>query len=117
MSIEQFTIKEMQAEDVAPATEMRLQSWLDTYVNEELGVTREWIKERNEVQRSPERTLQRMQRFVNGKQTGECNGWVTLDSNGKVIGETTAWVDDAGVQHVGSLYVDKTWHGKGVGGA
>lgn len=116
MSIEQFTIKEMQAEDVAPATEMRLQSWLDTYVNEELGVTREWIKERNEVQRSPERTLQRMQRFVNGKQTGECNGWVTLDSNGKVIGETTAWVDDAGVQHVGSLYVDKTWHGKGVGG-
>lgn len=116
MSIEQFTIKEMQAEDVAPATEMRLQSWLDTYVNEEFGVTREWIERRNAMQRSPENTKRRLESFTMGKQSGTRNGWIALDSGGKVIGATTPWVDDAGVQHVGSLYVDRAWHGKGVGG-
>ena len=39
------------------------------------------------------------------------------DSTGKVIGSTTPYVDSEGRQHVGSLYVAKEWHGKGVGGA
>jgi GNAT superfamily N-acetyltransferase len=30
---------------------------------------------------------------------------------------TTPYYDNHGIQHVGSLYVDKNWHGKGVGAA
>lgn len=111
-----FTIQEMQAEDIAPANEVRLQSWLDTYVNEEFDVTREWIERKNATQRSPENTKRRLESFMAGKRSGTRNGWIALDGSGKVIGATTPWVDKSGAQHVGSLYVDKIWHGRGVGG-
>lgn len=111
----QFTIEPMSSLDVEAATEKRLLSWLDTYVNEELGVTREWIEARNEMQRSPEKVASRSQRFTEGKKWGTFNAWVAIDSNGEIIGSTTPFIDDKGFQHVGSIYVDKTWLGTGVG--
>lgn len=65
----QFTVSEMQLDEIEDATEMRLESWCDTYINDEAGA---------------------------------------------IIGSTTPYVDEEGVQHLGSLYVDKKWHGKGV---
>lgn len=91
---------------------MRLQSWLDTYVNDEYKVTREWIEERNKGQMSEEVKARRLERLTNSKYAG----WVALDNDGKVIGVTTLYIDDEGHQHVGSLYVQKYWHGKGVAG-
>jgi len=41
-------------------------------------------------------------------------GWVAKARNGTVIGLATPYRDDEGNQHVGSLYVAKEWHGKGV---
>jgi GNAT superfamily N-acetyltransferase len=113
MSYQQFTIYEMTAEDIEPATRMRLQSWLDTYVNDEAGVTRDWIEARNKIQLSPERAEVRKARLDNP----DCMGWVAKDKSGMIIGAATPYRDEAGIQHVGSLYTDKTWHGKGVGGA
>jgi GNAT superfamily N-acetyltransferase len=109
----QFTIEEMTADTVEAATKMRLESWLDTYVNDEAGVTREWIEARNRMQFSPEKLAERKERLSNP------NGarWVARDERGDVIGVTTPFRDENGVQHVGSLYVNKNWHGKGVGGA
>lgn len=109
----QFTIEEMTADTVEQATVMRLQSWLDTYVNDKAGVTREWIEARNKQQLSPEKAAARKERLKNP------NGarWVAVDTNGNVIGAATPYRDENGVQHVGSMYVDKNWHGKGVGGA
>lgn len=109
----QFTIEDMTADTVEQATKMRLESWLETYMNDEAGVTREWIEARNRLQLSPEKVAERKKRLENP------NGarWVAKDTNGNVIGAATPYVDDAGVQHVGSLYVHKNWHGKGVGGA
>jgi GNAT superfamily N-acetyltransferase len=109
-----FTIEEMQPEDIESATEMRLQSWLDTYVNDDLDVTREWIEERNEAQLSGQKAESRRQRFLAGKEAGTFMAWVVHDDDGEVIGSTTPFIDEAGVQHVGSLYVDKRWHGTGV---
>jgi len=103
----------MTADTVEQATQMRLASWLETYVNDEAGVTREWIEARNKLQLSPEKVAQRRMYLENS------NGarWVAKDTDGTVIGVATPYVDSAGVQHVGSLYVDSGWHGKGVGGA
>lgn len=105
-----YTITPMQLEDIEPATHMRLASWLDTYVNNELGVTREWIEARNRQQLSPEKVKARKERFSSSHHTA----WVAKDENGVIIGSTTPYIDDNGIQHLGSLYVDKTWHGKGV---
>ena len=106
----QYIIEKMKPEDVEASTEMRLQSWLDTYINEEYGVTEEWIKERNERQRSSESAEQRVQAL---KEKG--TGWVAKSSSGEIIGATTPYIDTNGVQHVGSMYVNKDYHGMGVG--
>src|SRR5687768_120954 len=109
----EFTISPMQKDDVEAATEMRLKSWLDTYVNVDAGVSREWIIERNKKQLSPEKIEFRKSLLDNPKVAG----FVAKDQSGRVIGSATPYEDSDGVQHVGSLYVEKEWHGKGVGGA
>ena len=113
MTNSQFTIHELTAEDIEPATHMRLQSWLDTYVNNEAGVAREWIEARNKRQLSPEKVAVRRAWLDNPRSMG----WVAKDKKGMIIGAATPYRDEDGVQHVGSLYTDKAWHGKGVGGA
>lgn len=110
-----FTISEMQLEDIEPATAMRLQSWLDTYVNEDLGVTADWIEKRNRMQLSEELKTSRRERFIKDKQSGILHAWVAKDADGKIIGSTTPFRDEDGTWQLGSLYVDKTWHGTGVG--
>lgn len=106
-----FTIERMQPDDIEAATEMRLQSWLDTYPNEEAGVTREWVEARNEKQR----TLEAMER--RRRQMEEFGaGWVAR-VNGEIVGMTTPYKDQYGIQHVGSLYVAKEQHGTGIGAA
>lgn len=107
-----YTITPMQVEDVEPATKMRLESWLETYVNDDAGVTREWIQARNQQQLSPEKVAARLARLKNPNSAA----WVAKDISGNVIGAATPYIDDDGVQHVGSLYVEKPWHGKGVAG-
>lgn len=109
----EYTIELISAENIDEANIMRLNSWLDTYVNEELGITREWILERNKKQMSDEVRQRRLERLKNPKS----KGWVAKSSDGIIIGVATPHTDDEGIQHVGSLYVDKDWHGKGVGGA
>jgi GNAT superfamily N-acetyltransferase len=108
-----FTITRMQEDDVEAATKMRLQSWLDTYVNDAAGVSRAWIEERNQRQMSPERLAARKALLDKPKTAS----FVAKNAEGEVIGGAWPYEDEQGVQHVGSLYVDKKWHGKGVGGA
>lgn len=110
---QEFTIEPLSEATLVESNEMRLQSWLDTYVNEHEGVSREWIEERNNRQRSPEAMQKRRERLT----ASNASGWIAKDSAGNVIGLTWPFVDEMGEQHVGSLYVDKAWHGKGVGGA
>ena len=109
-----FTIMEMSVDEIESATEMRLASWLDTYVNEEIGVTREWIELHNIEQVSAEKALSKKKRFTYGKEQGTFNAWVAKDTDGTIMGSTTPFTDDTGHQHLGSLYVDKKWHGSGV---
>lgn len=104
----------MQLEDIEPVTEMRLQSWLETYINEAAGVTREWIEEHNQKRLSQDAMEERRERFLDGKAQGTFNGWVAKDAEGTIIGSATATIDENGIRGLSSLYVDKTWHGTGV---
>lgn len=110
-----FKVTEMLPEEIEEATNMRLESWLDTYINDDLGVSREWIESRNEEQRIKDRQKSREERFEKGRQNGTFNAWVAKDVTGKIVGSTTPFIDSEGIQRVGSIYVDKDWHGKGVG--
>jgi GNAT superfamily N-acetyltransferase len=109
----QYTIEQSNEQDLDEANEVRLQSWIDTYPNEELGITEEWVEARNQDQRSPEKHQARLERLSNP----DCAGWNAKDVEGKVIGVCSVYIDETGVQHLGSLYVAKEWHGKGVADA
>lgn len=109
-AMRKFTIEEMKSEDVVEANKMRLQSWADTYVNDEAGVTKAWIEERNKQQMSAEKMKDRIEKL----KLPNTAAWIARDENGKIIGQTTHYVDNNGIQHVGSLYVEKSWHGAGV---
>ena len=104
-----FNVSPLTLELSDEAKAMRLQSWLDTYVNESEGVTREWIESRNQRQTTNEARKRRIERLNNP----HTMAWVALDENGGVIGMTSPYIDDEGTQHVGSLYVEQGWHGKG----
>lgn len=109
----QFTIEKMTESDIEPSMSVLAQSWLDTYTNNDLGITQEWIEGRNKVLLGSEKAKLRRKRFKDDSTAG----WVAKDMSGNIIGMTTPYIDEGGVQHLGSLYVDKNWHGKGVGGA
>ncbi|MNX37461.1 Acetyltransferase (GNAT) family protein [compost metagenome] len=108
----EYIIEPISPENIDEANVMRLNSWLDTYVNEDIGITREWIIERNKIQMSDEVRQKRLEWLKNPTSTG----WVAKSNDGTIIGVATPYTDDEGVQHIGSLYVDKNWHGKGVSG-
>lgn len=108
-----FTVARITPDTIDEANEMRLRSWLDTYINDGLGITREWIETRNERQMSD---ASRKRRLVNLKNPNS-RSWIAKDERGHVIGMIAPYTDAAGSQQVGGLYVDKQWHGKGVSGA
>lgn len=110
-----FTLEEMTVDTIDEATLSRKQSWLDTYVNEELGVTKEWIEAYFVEKLDSEAASTRRERFLKGKQAATFNAWVALSEDGEVIGSTTCFIKEDGVQELASIYVDKAWHGSGVG--
>ena len=77
---QQFTITELTANTIDAGNRMRLASWLDTYVNDELGITREWIQERNKNQMSDDIRAKRLERLSDPN----CAGWVALDADDNV---------------------------------
>ncbi|MGB4759267.1 MAG: GNAT family N-acetyltransferase [Candidatus Saccharimonadales bacterium] len=108
-----FTVSPMTPEDTEVVTDIRLQSWLDTYVNEAAGVSREWVEARNAEQRTPAKAQARKERLEDHNVTG----WVARSDSGIVIGAVTPYREADGTQHLGSLYVTTEWHGKSVGAA
>jgi len=104
-----FTVTEMKLEDVEEATKMRLQSWRDTYVNDEAGVTADWLDGVIIEQMSDEKMRERRERGG--------FGWVARNTDGDIIGVSMPFVMDDGTQRLGGMYVDKDWHGKSVGSA
>lgn len=110
-----FTIDEQQVDEIDEATIMRRDSWIDTYENPELDVTREWIEDHFSDSLSEEKREAREKRFVDAKARGTFNAWVAHDDDGRIIGATTPFLQPDGTQRLGSIYVNKLWLGKGVG--
>src|SRR5690606_15968889 len=103
-----FTIEKLTQDNFDEADEVRRQSWRDTYVNEELGITHAWIIARQQAQSDPQKYQERKQRILNNPNG---MGLVAKDQDGRIIGTAMPYADNKGLQHVGALYVDEKWHG------
>lgn len=111
-----FNITNMQAEDVEPVARMVMQSWIETYVNADYGISEDWINQRYAEKLKPEALQEKRDRLEETKNNPNFGSFIAKDENGKVIGMATPYRDEEGRQQLGALYVDKKYHGKGVAG-
>jgi ribosomal protein S18 acetylase RimI-like enzyme len=107
-----YTISRTQPNDVESALRMRAQSWLDTYPNEENGVSEDFVRTRIQTWMDPVRVeTQRMS--VENADDSRVLHRVARDEQGNIVGMIAA-SKERPFQKIHALYVDKAHHGTGV---
>lgn len=106
-----FEIQPMQIDDIEVAAKKRFELWSDTYINEEYGITQDWIESYNAKRASPEAAALRLSRFLDNKNQA---AWMAKGLSGEIIGSALVYIGEDGAQNLGALYVDKEWQGKDV---
>ena len=96
-------------DDIKDILRVREITWLNTYVNDELGVTKEVIKKR--FQQDPEKDIKKLSiRFNEEKHPS----WVAELDN-KIVGYTLPFIDERNRKRIGALYVLPGFQGSGIG--
>lgn len=108
-----YTVTVPTAEDIRPMLEMHAQSWRDTYPSSETGVSREWVESRVQRWLTDENIKDRQAKLNDLETNPDMALWVVKNEHGDVIGAASPHRDQA-QQRVGSIYVDKNYHGQGV---
>jgi ribosomal protein S18 acetylase RimI-like enzyme len=108
-----YEIREATIDDVKPIRTMHGQSWRDTYRNDELGVTKEWLAEETTKWLTSEwmdKSYQKMSEvFADPKQFYR----VALQSD-RVVGMVHVLTKEDGTKHLGALYTSTETHGSGL---
>ena len=113
MSKPTFTIREAVEADVDGLLAMHAQSWIDTYPNEEFGVTEAIIRERLAHWHDAGGREKRRQKILDAQTNPDLEYWVAEDEQGKIIGLAAPHRDEK-EQRLGAIYVDKAFHGSGL---
>lgn len=92
------------------------QSWLDTYVNPELGITRDWVDQRWRSRLTPEGTARFADRIRAGT-TDNQSQYFVAERSGQLIGMAAPFVEPGRGQRVGAIYVAPDHLGTGAGTA
>lgn len=92
---------------------MHAQSWLDTYPNEAVGVSREWVENRVGAWDSPERVTSRIEKIKQARHDPDLMYRIAKDDEGRVVGLIMPFRDEV-AQRVGAIYVDKAYYGTGL---
>lgn len=109
----EYTIVTPTVEDVEPTAVMWAQSWLDTYPNDEAGVSREWVQNRVNNWLTPEGLAKRTARLEESKNNSDVLWRVAKDSLGAIVGVISPHRDEKS-QRLGAIYVDKKHYGTGL---
>jgi RimJ/RimL family protein N-acetyltransferase len=113
---ENIVIQRMQVDDVEPTTRLLMRMWLDTYVNEKVGVSEEWVKNRFKEKLTPDKIAERKQKLTMDQKNPNKESFVAKDIDGNVIGMIGYSRTDNGEQELGAIYVDKRYQGRGISG-
>ena len=118
MSLEQeqapkVTVRDAIESDVPAILKMHAQSWLDTYPNEDAGVSHEWVKAKVGKWDSDE-NIERRRDFIR-RCKGDPNVMYKVAENddGGIVGIIAPFRNEE-TQRVGAIYVDKAYYGSGL---
>lgn len=109
------TIEVARPDDAEEAVRVHAQSWVETYPNEEFGITEAAIRKRiygENNQKIPERIERYRQRISS---QDESHAVFVARQGGKIVGLTMPFIDEDGRHRLGGLYTLKEVHGQGVG--
>lgn len=106
------TIREAKTSDIEAIRRMHAVSWLDTYPNDQHGVSLEWIKEETDSWLTPE-ALESSKDYLGSRISHPDHFYRIAVDNGKIAGFVHALIED-GQKKVGGFYIDKDYHGTGL---
>lgn len=112
---QEYVIRDATEADAEAIIKMHAASWLDTYPNEEAGVSYEWVKERTDRWATSEKLAARRERISQSLRNPDYMYKIAVTTDGAVIGLACPFRDKT-AQRVGGLYVDKDYQGKGMAG-
>lgn len=102
-------------EDAAEVFDVQRRTWLDTYPNEEAGITYEDIRLRLEGENG-ELIPQKVERWKQGiESTGEKRATFVVRDEGMVVGFAAPGIMN-GQRRIGAIYVLPKVQGRGIGG-
>ncbi len=108
-----YEIREATIDDVETIRAMQAQSWRDTYRNDELGVTEEWLAGETAKWFTPEWMEKSYEKlgevFADSQQF-----YRVADSGDEVVGLVHASTKPDGTRHLDGLYTAKETHGTGL---
>lgn len=107
-----YEIREATLDDVEAVRRMHAQSWLDTYPNEEAGISYEWVKQETDSWLTPEGLEGSREYFRKVLDNPDHFYRIAVDGD-RVIGLVHTDIKD-GHKHLGALYIDKDYHGTGL---
>lgn len=107
-----WSITDVSVGDTESVHDLLRKLHIATYVNDELGITKERVAARFN-RYTPEQRQENMQKRIDSVSS---HAWVAKDSQDNVIGMVGPRIEDDGTQRIGALYVDEDWQGKGVAG-
>ena len=116
-----FHIRDAGPDDAAAIRSVRAQTWLATYPNAELGITREGLRRHLEGEHGEriaghiDRTRQRLSAHA-ADPAGGCD-FVAVSAGRAIVGFTAPFVEAGGRRRVGALYVLPSAQGSGIGHA
>lgn len=111
----EFSVRAALPSDARAIADLWVRCWEDTYPNAERGITREAIAERIAFRNSGDGVARLQERLGDERADHAC--FVAISNEGGIVGFCCPYADSEGVQHVGALYVDARWHGRGPGPA
>ena len=116
-----FDIRGATPDDAAAIWSVQAQTWLATYPNEELGISREGLRRHLEGEHG-ERIAERIDRTrlrlaAHAADLGGGCDFVAVLAGGAIAGFTAPFVEARGRRRVGALYVLPSAQGSGIGHA
>ena len=102
-------------DDADAITELWVQSWLDTYIAPEHGVTADYVAGLMTRRSSAQGREALRSAIARGHDSRQA--FFVAEADGRIVGIAGPRVTDEGVQRVGALYAERAWHGRGVGAA
>ncbi len=107
----EFTVRQMQLSDLETVNDVTMRSWLDVYVNSELGITEDWIRK---FWRGRGRGKEARDNLEWRLKHDKINFLVGVDESGIVVARCSQIVLPNGSQEITTLYVDKEYYGSGL---